>query len=202
MQTVNKYSDIEITNSEIMKFSYTSSFYRTISVIMAKTEKRLLKFIETKMSERYFRKSEELKKEESEIFRERVNPSKETNIEELNKREEVLQNFKRREKEFSDIVSTITGELRLQEQTSEKIIDKGIRIEENQYQKSRTILTESINEFINEKEKVYQLIKENLIKLKEFEQIEEEKINIDEIIEELNLTLKLVQKIQGYIGEL
>jgi len=202
MQTVNKYSDIEITNSEIMKFSYTSSFYRTISVIMAKTEKRLLKFIETKKSERYFRKSEELKKEESEIFRERVNPSKETNIEELNKREEVLQNFKRREKEFSDIVSTITGELRLQEQTSEKIIDKGIRIEENQYQKSRTILTESINEFINEKEKVYQLIKENLIKLKEFEQIEEEKINIDEIIEELNLTLKLVQKIQGYIGEL
>jgi len=143
-----------------------------------------------------------LKKEEREIFRERVNTSKETNIEELNKREEVLQNFKRREKEFSDIVSTITGELRLQEQTSEKIIDKGIRIEENQYQKSRTILTESINEFINEKEKVYQLIKENLIKLKEFEQIEEEKINIDEIIEELNLTLKLVQKIQGYIGEL
>jgi len=202
MQTVNKYSDIEITNSEIMKFSYTSSFYRTISVIIFKTEKRLLKFIETKKSERYFRKSEELKKEESEIIRERVNPSKETNIEELNKREEVLQNFKRREKEFSDIVSTITGELRLQEQTSEKIIDKGIRIEENQYQKSRTILTESINEFINEKEKVYQLIKENLIKLKEFEQIEEEKINIDEIIEELNLTLKLVQKIQGYIGEL
>ena len=82
---------------------------------------------------------------------------------------------------------------------SEKINNEGIRIEENAYQKREYILKESIEQFISAKDESYRFIESKLLELKEFEQIKNAEINVDEIIEELKSTIQLVQKIQEYI---
>lgn len=199
MQTNSKYSEIEISNIEVIKFLDIASCYIILAVIMAKTEKRIKNFFNCKYREVYPIYSEKWKKEEKAIFLEKFKDGKEVKNEELDKKEKMFKETQKREKEFIGLINQISSKFREQEEISEKINNEGIRIEENAYQKREYILKESIEQFISAKDESYKFIESKLLELKEFEQIENAEINVDEIIEELKSTIQLVQKIQEYI---
>ena len=199
MQTNSKYSEIEISNIEVIKFLDIASCYIILAVIMAKTEKRIKNFFNCKYCEGYPIYSEKWEKEEKAIFSERFKAGKEVKNEELDNREKIFKETQKREKEFIGLINQISSKFREQEEFSEKINNEGIRIEENAYQKREYILKESIEQFISAKDESYRFIESKLLELKEFEQLKNAEINVDEIIEELKSTIQLVQKIQEYI---
>lgn len=214
MPISNKYSEIEITNSNITKLFDTSSFYIVIAVITLKTEKTIQEIIEKVKYKIHTPCVSKWNKEKYEIWhmrnksifeyeelygKEKALEEQEKELKEADKREETLKEVKKKDNECLKTFDLAICKLVQQYRLSEKINNEGIIIEENEYQKYEHVLKEKIEKLIKEKEESYKLIVDDLTQLKEFEYVKQEDLNVEELIEELKSTLEVVKKLQIYI---